>query len=146
MQQAVLTAFTNGLMLNLEIREKMKRIFAYMYKLASTHEDEAFSLFQTSLVYFVLVWINILVVIIFISRLFHLETFIFHSNINDTTIVVTLVIAAVYVYFTFLHKKKYKQIITKYTASYLVCILSFWLYLAITVTSAILVALFRHGQ
>lgn len=117
-----------------------------MYKLASTHEDEAFSLFQTSLVYFVLVWINILVVIIFISRLFNLETFIFHKNINDTTIVVTFVIAVVYEYFTFLHKKKYKQIITKYTASYLVCVLSFFLYLAITGASTILVALFRHGQ
>ena len=146
MQQAVLTAFTNGLMLNLEIRKKMKRIFAYMYKLASTHEDEAFSLFQTSLIHFVLVWINIFVVIVFIGKLLRLETFVFHSNIYDTAIVVASVIAVVYEYFTFLHKKKYKQIITKYTASYLVCILTFWLYLAITVTSAILVGLFRHGQ
>lgn len=124
----------------------MKRIFAYMYKLASTHEDEAFSLFQTSLIHFVLVWINIFVVIVFIGKLLRLETFVFHSNIYDTAIVVASVIAVVYEYFTFLHKKKYKQIITKYTASYLVCILTFWLYLAITVTSAILVGLFRHGQ
>ena len=117
-----------------------------MYKLASTHEDEAFSLFQTSLIHFVLVWINIFVVIVFIGKLLRLETFVFHSNIYDTAIVVASVIAVVYEYFTFLHKKKYKQIITKYTASYLVCILTFWLYLAITVTSAILVGLFRHGQ
>ncbi|MBR7068587.1 MAG: hypothetical protein IKI28_09750 [Bacteroidales bacterium] len=83
----------------------MKRIFAYMYKLASTHEDEAFSLFQTSLIHFVLVWINIFVVIVFIGKLLRLETFVFHSNIYDTAIVVASVIAVVYEYFTFLHKK-----------------------------------------
>ena len=121
----------------------MKRVFAWMYKLASTQEDKTFCLIKTLVYFSIFAWINILSIIIFINRILFGSRF--RDEEGSVFFIFSMLIMILYEYFAFLHKKKYKSVVKRYESTYLISAVGFFLYIFLTAIAFILVCLFRRN-
>lgn len=119
----------------------MKRVFSWMYTLASTDESGVLCLVKAFSFFSAFMWINVLTVLELL-----LDICPFTDKLSDILFAFSIPAVFVYNYFTILYKSRYKDIVIKYNQPLVKSLVYFILYILFTIATLIIATSFRHGQ